>query len=174
MWNDLMDIFKYILPSVITFLASFYVMRTFLRREQQERLIDLRMQNQKTITPLRLQAYERMALLLERISLSNLVTRVHKSGMSARLLQSEMNKAIRAEFEHNLSQQIYVTNQAWDAVKTAKEETIKAINIASTKVSDEASGMDLVNVLFDLITKVEKLPTDIALEIVKLEARQVF
>jgi hypothetical protein len=94
--------------------------------------------------------------------------------MSARLLQNEMVKTIRAEFEHNLSQQIYITQQSWNSVKTAKEETIRAINIASTKVPDDASGLDLINVIFELVTKVEKLPTDIALEQLKLEAKQTF
>ena len=134
----------------------------------------MRMQNQQTITPIRLQAYERMVLFLERISITQLVSRVHKSGMSARLLQSELVKTIRNEYDHNLSQQVYITQQTWNSIKTAKEETIRAINIASTKVSDDAAGLDLVNVLFDLVTKVEKLPTDIALEQLKLEAKQTF
>jgi hypothetical protein len=94
--------------------------------------------------------------------------------MSARLLQSELVKTIRNEYDHNLSQQVYITQQTWNSIKTAKEETIRAINIASTKVSDDAAGLDLVNVLFDLVTKVEKLPTDIALEQLKLEAKQTF
>lgn len=172
--EDILDIFKYILPSVVTFLAAYYIIKAFLDREYKNKLMDLRMQNQSTITPIRLQAYERMTLFLERISLTQLVSRVHKSGMSARLLQSEMVKTIRAEFEHNLSQQIYITQQTWNSVKTAKEETIRAINIASTTVPDDASGLDLINVIFELVTKVEKLPTDIALEQLKLEAKQTF
>jgi hypothetical protein len=94
--------------------------------------------------------------------------------MSARLLQSELVKTIRNEYDHNLSQQVYITHQTWNSIKTAKEETIRAINIAATKVNDDAQGLELVNVLFDLVTKVEKLPTDIALEQLKLEAKQTF
>jgi hypothetical protein len=172
--EDVLDIFKYILPSVVTFLAAYFIIKAFLDREYKNKLMDLRMQNQSLITPIRLQSYERMVLFLERIALTQLVTRVHKSGMSARLLQNEMVKTIRNEFEHNLSQQIYITQQSWDAIKTAKEETIRAINIASTKVPDDAAGLDLINVIFELVTKVEKLPTDIALERLKLEAKQTF
>ncbi|HRG58002.1 MAG TPA: hypothetical protein PK323_03540 [Bacteroidia bacterium] len=172
--EDILDIFKYILPSVVTFLAAYFIIKAFLDREYKNKLMDLRMQNHSTITPIRLQAYERMTLFLERIALTQLITRVHKSGMSARLLQNEMVKTIRAEYEHNLSQQIYVTQQCWNSIKTAKEETIRAINIASTKVPDDAAGLDLINVIFELVTKVEKLPTDIALEQLKLEAKQTF
>ena len=132
------------------------------------------MGNQKLITPIKLQAYERIALFLERIALNNLIVRVYKPGMSARMLQAELLKAIRSEFEHNLSQQIYLSNDSWNATKTAKEETIKAINIASSKVSDEASGTDLSKIIFELITKVDKLPTEYALELLKMEIRLVF
>ena len=92
--EDVLDIFKYILPSVVTFLAAYFIIKAFLDREYKNKLMDLRMQNQSLITPIRLQSYERMVLFLERIALTQLVTRVHKSGMSARLLQNEMVKTI--------------------------------------------------------------------------------
>jgi hypothetical protein len=99
--------------------------------------------------------------------------RTHRQGMSARMLQSELIKAIRSEFDHNLAQQIYISSKAWEAVKNSKEETIKAINIASIKIPDDASGLDLCNIIFDLIQKVDKMPADVALEIIKAEARQI-
>jgi len=170
----ILDILKYILPSVITFLAAYLIIKRFLDNDYRKKSIDIRMQNQKIIQPIRLQAYERLVLLLERVSLPALVQRTHKQGMSARMLQSELLKAIRAEFDHNLSQQVYITNKSWDSVKTAKEETIKAINIAASRLNDDATGMDLINVIFDLITKVDRLPTDIAIDILKMEARQIF
>lgn len=172
--EDILDILKYILPSVITFLASYLIIKRFLDNDYRKKSMDIKMQNQKTLQPVRLQAYERLVLLLERISLPALIQRTHKQGMSARMLQSELVKAIRAEFDHNLSQQVYITNKTWESVKTAKEETIKAINIASSRLNDDASGMDLVNVIFEIITKVERLPTDIAIDILKMEARQIF
>lgn len=172
--EEILEILKYILPSVVTFLVAYFILQKFLDKEYKNRLMDLRMQNSNLITPLRLQAYERMTIFLERISLAQLITRVHKNGMSARLLQNEMIKTIRSEFDHNLSQQIYITQESWNAIKTAKEESIRAINIAATKVTDDASGMDLINVILELITKVEKLPTDMALERLKIEAKQTF
>jgi hypothetical protein len=90
------------------------------------------------------------------------------------MLHSELLKTIRNEFDHNIAQQLYVTNKSWDSLKTAKEETIKTINIAASHVSDTAPAMELVNVLFDIITKVERLPTEIATDMLKMEARQLF
>ncbi len=172
--EELLDIAKYILPSVVVFAACFYIIKTFLTEDYRKKMLELRMGNQKLITPIKLQAYERIALFLERIALNNLIVRVYKPGMSARLLQAELLKAIRSEFEHNLSQQIYLSNDSWNATKTAKEEIIKVINIASSKVSDEANGTDLSKVIFELITKVDKLPTEYALELLKMEIRLVF
>lgn len=171
--NEILEILKYTVPSIIVGASSFMIMKKFLDKEYSKTVLEIRMNNQKMTTPLKLQAYERMALFLERVSLNALVMRTHRSGMSARMLQSELIKAIRSEFEHNLAQQIYISAQAWEAIKNSKEETIKAINIASIKVPDDASGIDLCNVIFDLIQKVERMPTDVALEIVKAEARQI-
>jgi hypothetical protein len=114
-----------------------------------------------------------MTLQLERISIQTLILRVHRQGMTNRALQAELVKTIRAEFDHNIAQQIYLNQKTWEAIKTAKEETIKAINIASTRVKEEGDSMDLVNVLFEIIQKLEHVPTDIALRILKEEARMV-
>lgn len=169
-----LDILKYVLPSVITFLTAYFLVKKFLERDYNEKLATMKSENQKMITPLRLQAYERLILLMERTNLSDLITRTHKSEMSARMLHNELLKTIRNEFDHNIAQQLYVTNKSWDSLKTAKEETIKTINIAASHVSDTAPAMELVNVLFDIITKVERLPTEIATDILKMEARQLF
>jgi hypothetical protein len=169
-----LDILKYVLPSVITFLTAFFLVKKFLERDYQNQMVAMKAENQKMITPLRLQAYERLILLMERTNLSDLITRTHKAGMSARMLHSELLKTIRNEFDHNIAQQLYVTNKSWDSLKTAKEETIKTINIAASHVSDTAPAMELVNVLFDIITKVERLPTEIATDMLKMEARQLF
>jgi hypothetical protein len=171
--NEFLEILKYVLPSSVVAVTAYLILKKFLDREYSKTALEIRMNNQKMITPIKLQAYERLVLLMERISLNSLIMRTHKQGMSARLLQAELVKTIRSEYEHNLAQQIYVSNAVWDAIKNSKEETIKAINIASIKVRDDASGIDLCNVIFELIQKVERMPSDVALEIIKAEARQI-
>jgi hypothetical protein len=89
--------------------------------------MDIRSKSSKTVTPIRLQAYERVALFLERINPNSLVMRMHKPGMSARQLQSDLLQIVRAEFEHNMAQQIYMSPAAWKAIRAAKEETIKIL-----------------------------------------------
>jgi hypothetical protein len=172
--TDFFEILKYILPSTIVFLAVYFVVNRFIEKEQNARLVDLRMNNQKLITPLRLQAYERMALFIERISLTNLVMRVQRSGITSRELQSELLSTIRSEFEHNLSQQIYMSNKLWKAIKDSKEDTIRMINMTSMKVHEDENSIELAKLLLELVSRTDKLPTDVALEMLKLEVKQSF
>ena len=161
----------YCLPAILVGVVFFVLVRRMLDHDERMRRMELQLQTQKVSLPTKLQAYERMALLMERIALQNLVLRTHKPGMRSRELQSELLKTIRAEFDHNLAQQVYITSKTWEVIKTAKEETIKAVNIASTRVEDHADGMEMVTVLFDIITRLERLPTDVALEAIRSEAR---
>ncbi len=117
---DVAEILKYTLPALIVFLTAVFMMRYYMNKEIRERKTDLVIRNQQTITPLRLQAYERMALFLERITPESLLMRVNQPGLTSQQLQSQLLTIIRAEFEHNLSQQIYITAQAWEVVKNAK------------------------------------------------------
>lgn len=170
----LLELLKIILPAGVVFATAYYLVKNFLDNENKKRLSEIRLANQGKVTPIRLQAYERVTLLLERISPQNLIMRVHRDGMSARLLQADLLKTIRSEFEHNLSQQIYMSNHAWEMVKTAKEETIKLVNIASSKVKDNASGLELSQVILQVSSQVDKLPTQAAIDYLKKEIKQTF
>ena len=168
------DILKIVLPAGIVFLTAFFTITKFLENEQKKRLLEMRKDDQKVITPIRLQAYERITMFLERISPSSLINRVHKNGMSARMLQAELIQTIRNEFNHNLSQQVYISDDAWNRVKNSKEEMIKLVNLASSKVKDDAPGAALSKVILQVSIKIDKMPTDIAIEYLKKEIRQTF
>ena len=90
--------------------------------------IDEHKESLKVVTPIRLQAYERMALYLERISPNSLILRTFRPGMDIKALQTAMTKSIRDEWEHNLSQQVYLTTESWNRIREAKEEMINLIN----------------------------------------------
>lgn len=173
-YNTLFDLLKYVIPLVVVFGFIYFILNNYLQENFKLRSLDLKLTNQQSITPVRLQAYERVVVYLERISPSNLIMRVHKTGMSARLLHVELIKSIRSEFDHNVAQQIYMSNASWDLVKSAKEEMIKIVNAAAHKVGENADGVELCKVILDITMNVEKLPTQIALEYVKKEIRASF
>jgi len=129
---------------------------------------------QKIILPLRLQAYERIVLFLERINPSVLVMRLNRPELSATELQSLLLKTIRDEFEYNLSQQLYISLSSWEMIRNAKEETIRLINTTAGKMNEHAASADLVRAILEASLEKEKLPVSVALEEVKKEIQRLF
>jgi 16S rRNA C1402 (ribose-2'-O) methylase RsmI len=172
--NLIIDLIIVLIVAGAVFATSYFLVKNFLDNENKKRIADMRQASQNLVTPIRLQAYERVVLFLERISPNSLVMRTHKTGMSGLLLQSEMIKTIRSEFEHNLSQQIYMSNNSWQMVITAKEEIIKLINISATKVPETASGLELAQTILSISGQISKLPTQVAIEYIKKEIGQNF
>lgn len=163
------DILKITIPSVIVFLTAWVLLRNMIRNDQDKRRQELIMQNSRTIVPIRLQAYERIVLFLERTSLESLLVRTNTPGMSAAELHSALLNTIRSEFEHNLSQQIYMSQQAWEVVKNARSNTIKIINTEFEKAPDTASGLVFSKLLLERVMELDKEPTRTAIEYIKNE-----
>ncbi len=165
----LSDILKITIPALIVFFTAWAVLRNMIRNEQNFRRQELLLQNSKTVTPIRLQAYERIVLFLERTSMESLLVRVSSTEMSARQLHSAILTSIRNEFEHNLSQQIYMSPQAWEIVKNARSGTIKLINSEAEKMPENASGIDLSRQLLTKVMELDKEPTRVAIDYIKNE-----
>jgi hypothetical protein len=172
--NPYLQTLSYLLPTLVALGITYYLVKTFLEHEENKRVLDLRYEMQKTILPIRIQAYERLILLLERMQPTNLLIRVNLPGMTATDLQSALIKNVRDEFDHNLSQQLYISSQAWEMVKSAKEESIKLINSASSGLDQEATATDLGTALLSLSLEIEKLPVQKAMDLLKKEAREIF
>jgi hypothetical protein len=143
-----------------------------LRRQMPGNAV--RSEELKIILPLRLQAYERIILFLERISPNNLVMRLNKADLTAVQFHSLLVKTIREEFEYNLSQQLYISAKAWEMVKNAKEETIKLVNMASGKMPESANAGELVKTIFDLALESDKFHVDIAIDEIKKEVNKIY
>ncbi len=170
--QDLLYSLRYVLPSVVVFLTAYYLLREFFQNQSRQRKFDLMGEKIRISLPLRLQAYERIILLLERISPNSLVMRVYQPGLSVKEFHQLLIKSIRDEFSHNLSQQLYVSIQAWEMIKNAKEEMIRQINTSAARLDEKATATDLSNKLLEM--SVEKLATRRALDFLKEEARKNF
>ncbi|NEN22458.1 hypothetical protein G3O08_02945 [Cryomorpha ignava] len=181
--NDILSIILALAPYLIIGFVLIYLFHEAMRfiKTRDEQMIKLRLAtNQNTVSSgqsesvikLELQAAERFALYLERISPDRLVMRLHQTGMSAKMLQSEMLRAIREEFDHNLSQQIYISENAWELIKNAKEEMVKFISVCGDNMGDKNSGLDLSRKIFEAASRVEKLPSEIALQYLRKETRR--
>src|SRR3569832_382949 len=171
--KSLADILLYFVPAVLVLGAMFIVVKRFLDRDRQLQTLDLKKEIHKDSLPLRLQAIERLVLFVERISPDSNLTRVHRSGITAGQLHSDLLTTIRAEFEHNLSQQIYVSGTAWHAVKNSKDEMTKLFNLALGEVGAHASGVQLSSKIYDLMIRDDNYPHQKALDVLKNEARHL-
>lgn len=124
-------LFLYAIPAAITGVVAYYFFSMHTKNEEGRRRYLLQKDLQKEALPLRFQAYERMTLFLERISPSNLLVRVPPAGRTKDEYEQELIRQIESEFEHNLSQQIYMTDDCWNVIRTAKNATIQSIRSAA-------------------------------------------
>jgi len=175
------DILIIIVPSAAVFLTAYFLLNSvlksfkkFIENEEKKKLIELKLKNSEKTMPLRLQAYERLTLFLERIAFENLIPRVPAKEFSSYEYQNLLIQTIRQEFEHNLSQQLYVSNEAWEWIKNAKEETISTINSSAAKVKQDAPARDLSSMIFENSLRTDRSARQQALEIVKKEIRSLF
>ncbi len=172
--STFLEILKYILPALIVFGTTIYLVKKYFDGEEQKRKQQALLNNQQLITPLRLQAYERSILFLERISPESLIMRISRPGTTCQQLQSELLQAIRSEYEHNLSQQIYISHGAWEMLKIARGRTIQMINTLGEKVSKDAPAINLSKAILESIVDEEKIPASDAISFIKKEISQLF
>jgi MFS superfamily sulfate permease-like transporter len=171
--ESIKDLLMITLPALIVFFTAWVLLRNLIKNDQDKRRQEIVLQNSRTVTPIRLQAYERIVLFLERISLESLLVRVSSADMTAQQLHSALLNAIRSEFEHNLSQQIYMSQQAWEVVRNARSNMIKIINSEAEKMPVDSSGMSFSKQLLEKIMELEKEPTRAAIEYVKNEVARM-
>lgn len=172
--DDIFEILKFTVPSLVTGGVVYFIFQSFYKKEERKLLVELKRENNKITLPSRLQAYERLVLLMERISPGALVMRLSANSLTARQMHAELLKALRSEFDHNITQQVYVSRTAWEAVKNAKEETIKLVNYAATHTGDNASGMELAKTILEMTMKLDNLPTQIACDVLREEASGLY
>lgn len=164
--DQIFQLFAYTLPSLVTGLIAFYFFRLHTRNEDGRRRFLLHKDSQKDTLPVRLQAYERMALFLERISVNSLVVRIAPKSDSKTDYENLLTQNVESEFDHNLSQQIYMTDECWNIIKAAKSATIQIIRSAAMSESDSADKLreDILTQTMD-----KESPSATALAFVKKE-----
>jgi len=172
--NTLIEFGKILIPASIVLYAVYLVVRSFIAKEIELKRLEVRSRSIETILPVRLQAYERMTLFLERISPQNLLIRINTAGLTARDFHRMLLDEIRNEYNHNVSQQVYMSEGVWALVKNAKEDLVILINEASSQVHAEASSIDFAKRIFELALEKKVDPIGHALSEVKKEIQQIF
>lgn len=175
MVDTLVQLALFTVPAVVVLITAYAVLQSQHKKDITLKQLELRQQQDRSVRPIRLQAYERLALFLERCHFSNLIPRIRQSDMTARELQYAMITALRSEYEHNLTQQIYVSGQLWRNIVLCKDELIKVINLVTASMPTDATGNDLSRALFQhIIDSEEPLPSEPVLAFLKEEVKTLF
>ncbi len=148
--------------------------RQWLRHRERQWAFILKQDNNKSLAPLKITAYERLVVMLERISPQSLVLRHSSHAASAGMLQLELIRSIREEFEHNVSLQMYVSIECWEKISKAKDETSELVKIAFTRVRPESTAMDLTREIINLDAKVGNSAVKDALLAIRIEMARYF
>ncbi|MCA0131809.1 DUF7935 family protein [Winogradskyella alexanderae] len=161
-----------LLPAILVGAIAYYFFKKHIENENNRRRYMLQKSMQREAFPLRLQAYERMALFLERISPSKLLTRVHPNSSNKGDYEALLIATIEQEFEHNLSQQIYVSDECWNVIRGAKNATIQLIRKATMNEKTDTANKLREIALTDLMDK--QAPSSTALAFIKEEVGEMW
>lgn len=161
-----------VIIACLVLLAFIAVTKMMMNNNVQRQALDNGKTVKGIVLPLRLQAYERMALFLERIEPNQLVMRIHSTGLNVAQEQNLLLTAIRSEFEHNLSQQIYISNEVWKAIADAKDDIIDIINAVAAQYEPSADSLEFAQAL--LAAAAEKPVVTQAILILKTDVQRLF
>lgn len=173
--DTLLDILKYTIPALIVLIATSIIVNKFLIAETRKKQMAIFQEGLQTSLQFRLQAYERLTVFLERLHPRSIIPRLYQPGMTVQSFQYALINAIKQEFEHNLSQQVYVSTQVWNTVVGIKEQEMAMINQIANTLKPNASAKELHQRILDYVMKSddEELPVGIGLEIIRKEAKLV-
>jgi hypothetical protein len=173
--NDFTQLIFFISPALLVAISVYIVLQKMLKNDEAQRnFILMKTSRQATVT-IRLQACERLILFLERISPASLVVRAHRQDMSNQDFHILLLSIVREEFEHNLSQQLYVGSDTWETVRAAKESVIMHINESAAKTNAENSSLELARLIVESYAadgKGNLIQT--AISTVKSETKKIF
>lgn len=170
----ILEIVKLTIPALIVFLTVNSLLKRYLDSQHRIKLLEYRQNQQQTALPLRFQAYERLSLFCERISLPGLLLRLRQEGMTAAELQMALLLGIQHEYEHNITQQVYVSDQLWQIIKIARDEAVNIITLVAESVDPKADAKELAKEILEVMSRRGPGGLDTALTAIKKEAGLMF
>lgn len=169
--NTFLEILKLTIPGLIVFLTVWFVIREYFKNQIQIQALKGRQDNSQTTLPLKLQALERLSLFVERISIPTMILRLRDDNISSGAFKSTLMLTVQSEYEHNITQQVYVSNELWKIIKFTKDEIINIINMVAEDVEPQSSSKVLIKALFEFMNSDENaVPNAQALMAIKKEA----
>ena len=170
----LLDILKYTVSGLGVVWIAFFLIKPYLDKSERIQLLEFKKSVANNTLPLRLQAYERIILFMERINPENLLIRLNATGYSAAELHNLIITEVRSEYQHNTTQQVYVTSRAWGIAKRVKDDTLNLVSGAIKTLPETASGLDLSRVVLVTLSQMENNPYEIGAELIRKDLEELF
>ncbi len=169
-----LDVLKYVLPAVVVFLVGYFTLKKMLDNYYEQKMLEFRQQNRSSMVPIKIQAYERLTIYLDRINPSNMLLRLNQPGIPAAAFKATLIATVNEEYGHNLAQQLYVSPQSWKLIKLVKERVIELINNSYATLDKTATSVDLSKAILEEMIRREEVPTDMAIDFLKKEFKLIF
>jgi len=173
-YTYLLDIVKYTIAGLGVVWIAFYLIKPYLDKSEKIQLLEFKKSIANQTLPLRLQAYERIILFMERINPENMLVRLNAGNYTAAELHSIIISEIREEYQHNITQQIYVTSRAWGITKRVKEDTLNIVGNAIKSLPEGASGLDLGKTILMQLSQLENNPYELGGELIRKDLEDLF
>lgn len=169
-----MEILKYTIPALLVVLVVYILLYHLFKMEREKRDTELKKANLPVVTPTRLRAYERLTLLLERMNPNNMLVNNTELNLTCLELQTNLLANIRREFEHNSSQQIYVSDLLWEEIDEARENLIQLINTCAAQCKAGEPAAKLATIVVEVFNTPDETALDTALRSLKAEVKELF
>ena len=171
MVTTILEILKFTIPGLIVFATAYYLLKQYHNAQYQMQALETRSKYAHDAIPLKLQAYERLLVFCNRIDIQNLILRLKTSGMSAGQLKNAMVISVQKEYEHNMAQQLYTSQNLWEIISLSKNDTIALIFDVSKQVNDSDNANELSNALLNRMNSLKANPLKVANKAIKEEAK---
>ena len=179
--NNSMNIQQILTDIVILFagiflalMAVYYILKNDIQRFFDLKNIELNKESRAHLLPLRLQAHERLIIFTDRINPANLLVRLHQQGIGIGTLQAGILNEVRSEYQHNITQQLYVDSVTWNVVRKLKDDTIAMINNAVQGLPADANGIELSKAILQHMASIDENPYDLTIELIKKDIQKLF
>jgi hypothetical protein len=169
-----LDILKFTIAGLGIVWIAFYLIKPYLDRDEKIQLLEYKKTISNQTLPLRLQAYERLVLFIERVNPANMLVRVNATAYSAHELYGIIIEEIRSEYQHNITQQIYVSSRAWGVVKHVREDTLGIIASAVKGMPEAATGLELAKMILATIDEQDENPYEVGASMLRKDVEEIF
>jgi len=174
LYTILLDILKFTVAGIGVVLVAFYLFKPYLDKNERLQILELKKSADNQTLPLRLQAYERVVLFIERINPASLLLRLNGAGFSAAELHHQAVQEVSSEYQHNITQQVYVSSRAWAVVRRLKDDTVSLLNSTLRALPQDASALDFSRALLTHLSQLEHNPYDTAASIIRNDLEELF